>query len=479
MTEREMQVLDAVGGYAAQSWAVALAAISCVVLCYFLPPTSIARRPSMAAGVLTVLMLLMWASTVKAQSVTYEDQGAAYAGCYGNAGAVLPFQVNANLERIGCRESKLAQDTCKQSGATTYVIFGVNRDKNNNDQSGSCFDLRTYVPNVLTHSWPAGKTCAGRPDEFTWTAPPAGGNSTVCHQGCTYDWVISAGGSYYEASGNLCSEGTPPEVDTDGDGVPDDEDAFPNDPNEWKDTDGDGIGDNADTAPEDPTNGEDEGQGDETDNTAGGGGDCKAPPTCKGDGIACNTNFQMWKTRCAVENMGGEVTGSPGDCNAGYNCKGNAVACAQLFVQRQALCAGGNGQDPGEEPGSVAGGGTCQQPYVCTGSDVVTCAVLREQHRLRCAMEDAEGADDMGESLQPDDYVGISERPFDMADLDASGWLGGGSCPLLTSEFFASLPGGASPGTCGVLAAIGLLVMFYGYWKASRILGAAIAGGGE
>ncbi len=34
--------------------------------------------------------------------------------------------------------------------------------------------------------------------------------------------------------------------DGDGDGVPDDEDAFPNDPSETKDTDGDGIGDNAD-----------------------------------------------------------------------------------------------------------------------------------------------------------------------------------------------------------------------------------------
>lgn len=35
--------------------------------------------------------------------------------------------------------------------------------------------------------------------------------------------------------------------DSDGDGVPDSEDAFPNDPNESVDTDGDGIGNNADT----------------------------------------------------------------------------------------------------------------------------------------------------------------------------------------------------------------------------------------
>ena len=40
------------------------------------------------------------------------------------------------------------------------------------------------------------------------------------------------------------SEGT--NDDTDNDGVPNDEDVFPDDPSEWADTDGDGIGDNSD-----------------------------------------------------------------------------------------------------------------------------------------------------------------------------------------------------------------------------------------
>jgi len=44
----------------------------------------------------------------------------------------------------------------------------------------------------------------------------------------------------------------PPVTDSDGDGVPDEDDAFPNDPNEWDDTDGDGVGDNADDFPNDP-----------------------------------------------------------------------------------------------------------------------------------------------------------------------------------------------------------------------------------
>ena len=40
--------------------------------------------------------------------------------------------------------------------------------------------------------------------------------------------------------------------DSDGDGVPDGEDAFPADPNETTDTDNDGVGDNADSDPNDP-----------------------------------------------------------------------------------------------------------------------------------------------------------------------------------------------------------------------------------
>src|SRR5690606_25003888 len=43
------------------------------------------------------------------------------------------------------------------------------------------------------------------------------------------------------------------EVDTDGDGVPDDADDFPSDPTEWADTDGDGTGNNAD--PDDDNDG--------------------------------------------------------------------------------------------------------------------------------------------------------------------------------------------------------------------------------
>ena len=41
-------------------------------------------------------------------------------------------------------------------------------------------------------------------------------------------------------------------TDTDGDGYPNSNDAFPNDPNEWQDTDSDGVGNNSDSFPNNP-----------------------------------------------------------------------------------------------------------------------------------------------------------------------------------------------------------------------------------
>lgn len=58
------------------------------------------------------------------------------------------------------------------------------------------------------------------------------------------------------------------EADSDGDGIPDTEDAFPNDPSEWQDTDGDGHGDNSDAFPNDPSEWKDsdnDGTGDNAD----------------------------------------------------------------------------------------------------------------------------------------------------------------------------------------------------------------------
>jgi hypothetical protein len=66
-------------------------------------------------------------------------------------------------------------------------------------------------------------------------------------------------------------------VDTDGDGVGDNGDAFPNDPTESADTDGDGVGDNGDAFPSDPS---------ETVDTDGDGIGNNADPDDDDDGLS-------------------------------------------------------------------------------------------------------------------------------------------------------------------------------------------------
>ncbi|MGD8334649.1 MAG: fibronectin type III domain-containing protein, partial [Desulfobacterales bacterium] len=66
-------------------------------------------------------------------------------------------------------------------------------------------------------------------------------------EGTTYNLVVTA----YDNQGNESGYSnqvsfTLPLSDSDGDGVPNNEDAFPSDPSETIDSDGDGIGNNAD-----------------------------------------------------------------------------------------------------------------------------------------------------------------------------------------------------------------------------------------
>jgi len=95
------------------------------------------------------------------------------------------------------------------------------------------------------------------PSQGTYYAVTAnsGGYSIPLSFGGSYEVTFSGPGlpSGSVRSVNVWSESVlldlvvEPAPDVDHDGVPDAEDAFPTDPNEWQDTDNDGIGNNADT----------------------------------------------------------------------------------------------------------------------------------------------------------------------------------------------------------------------------------------
>ena len=86
-----------------------------------------------------------------------------------------------------------------------------------------------------------------------------------------------------------CGSDSPP--DSDGDGVPDEMDAFPNDPTETRDSDGDGVGDNSDAFPNDPnetTDSDGDGVGDNADNCPMDPNEDQTDSDGDGDGDACD-----------------------------------------------------------------------------------------------------------------------------------------------------------------------------------------------
>lgn len=277
------------------------------------------------------------------------DQGQAYQQCLDALAGHVPTSIPERGHE--CRQNVSSPTSGWYDAFFQYDTYGDGRW-----QDGS---LGTFGYDSM---------CSSRQDETGWLDPDSNDDTApaYCFNGCKYEGASATGSPgepvTWVATGTVCTgaDVPPAVVDTDGDGVPDVEDAFPNDPNESKDTDGDGIGDNADIADGDPTNGDDKQDGDEKDNQAGGGGDCNAPPTCTGDAIACNTNWQIWRMRCGT---GGAVTGDVTNCAAAYTCNADPVQCAQLAVMRVEACKAGQGDGDG------TGEGVDDQPAWTKGAE--------------------------------------------------------------------------------------------------------------
>lgn len=438
----------------------------------------------MVRYLLTFLLLLsaLSAAGSAAAASTYADEGRAYAGCMAEAAKAGPVG-RPPANGLGFTGAVRCTHTVGTTGSSHnwYACQYQYRWA-----TGSAYDNCASAAGYTNeHRYPIGSLCASRPEIVGMTGP-----AKVCDKGCVnFLYNDPSVGSYYSTfdsvagkPGGVCtvSDFPEPKPDSDGDGVPDDEDAFPNDPNESVDTDGDGIGDNADIAPDDPDNGKDDGEGDEKDNKAGGGGDCKTPPTCSGDGIQCNQLYQLWRARCAVEGQGGSVTGAPGDCKATYKCEGNSVACAQLAVQRQQLCGTGDGDGDGH--GTVTGTGSCESAYVCTGGDPAACAVLLETHRTRCLLSklvEGDGDDSLGDDNEPSDFFGVGAESADLGLLDSNGWLSSRSCPAVSDPDLAQLGSGVQKGLtslCNGAGVLGVYILILGFMHAAFILGRAASG---
>lgn len=164
-------------------------------------------------------------------------------------------------------------------------------------------------------------------------------------------------------------------ADSDDDGVPDGEDAFPNDPDESTDSDGDGVGDNGDSTPTDGTRcGDSDDDGcddcssgsvdalnDGTDsNDDGLCDDCDAT-ACSGNG-ACVDSDGIVSCDCNEGNIGAACDG----CDNGFQDNDSDGTCSPAC--NLDTCAGNGSCDDG----SGAAVCTCDAAY--TGSDCTSCA---------------------------------------------------------------------------------------------------------
>jgi hypothetical protein len=145
--------------------------------------------------------------------------------CYYNQLTSLDVSQNIDLTRLYCYFNQLTSLDVSRNTALTFLRCSNNLLTGLDVRNGSN-SLISYFN--ATDNPPL--TCISVDDE------------TADHSA----WEVDPGVAF----SNDCVCNLP---DSDGDGIPDDQDAFPNDPTESVDSDGDGVGDNTDAFPADAT----------------------------------------------------------------------------------------------------------------------------------------------------------------------------------------------------------------------------------
>lgn len=309
------------------------------------------------------------------------------------------------------------------------------------------------------------RSCSTRSEQTGWKTPDGTSGGKVCNEGCAYDAVVDAtapNGLVFQASGSTCRKDEHPEPqpatgggddggggsgetgggDGGGDNGGGDGGTNPGGGDNGGGGsdgggDGDGEGEGGDgeegggTGPgTGPGTGDQEGDG-----QASGGEGCDAPPTCSGDPIACNTNWQIWRMRCDGTATG-KVEGDVNDCSKPLKITSpDQLANAQLLLQRKIACK------DGDQPSwtKVTGDGN-----------------------------------DAGTDPKPEDFV--KEVNLNLTNsLDESGFLGSGACPQIGSFSIPALgytfDGSKFTYFCDLMKFLrGLVIIFFGILPAGFIL---------
>lgn len=193
--------------------------------------------------------------------------------------------------------------------------------------------------------------------------------------------------------------------------------------------------------------GSEDGQGD----SASGGGNCESPPIVSDPALEMVAT-QAWATRCAVEaGNAAKVTGDVGDCASPFSVEGDNANAAKLRAMRVQICGGLDGDANGVIGGAIDG--------------------------IDSAISAADGSDpdvsdsDFDEAADPANWREIRDLNSELADLDASGFIGSRSCPIAPSVSV----GGTSLGLnfnpiCNLFIDMSGLLLALAYIVAARII---------
>ena len=209
------------------------------------------------------------------------NSGSSGCGCHGGAASSISATTNFPAEYDPSTSSYSITIGFSGGNGGSGGGFSLQVDKGSLSNPGSNMKISGTS---ATHSGSAGTSWT-----FQWT-PPASGSGDV-----TVNLAVMNANRASGNNGDIWSKTviTIPEladVDTDGDGVSDGDDAFPNDPNEWDDTDGDGVGDNSDAFPNDPNESVDSDGDGVGDNSDWAPNDASESADTDGDGVGDNAD---------------------------------------------------------------------------------------------------------------------------------------------------------------------------------------------
>ena len=240
--------------------------------------------------------------------------------------------------------------------------------------------------------------------------------------------------------------------------------------------------------------------------------DCSAAPTCEGPALECSQVVDYWRVRCALTSSVMPASG----CDVPPDCSGSsAILCAIHEEQWRARCSLVE-----SEVGAI---GTCDGPPPTCSGDPIACAHLQLSWSQRCSVRVSQGTDVLSCDVRPacesisldgsissecalvveawESRCGAAEKstlevaaldalysdapampddyslgppitsPDVLGQLDSSGWIGGGACPVFdVIDVMGTSIDFNLPAWCDVLSLLRVMVQLAAGFIAFRVI---------